>query len=246
MSKDLNELAFLLPDPNKEILPGVRWGRCEELFTPAYWKIQYYFHMEEFCKEYFCVSSTLLEEICACLLGGYGMRSELGLAAFERLQNHNLLQPKTGYEELLTALSVPFFIEGRFVRYRFPKQKAIFLTALLNRSDLFEIPCDNDLVLREWLLTVRGIGMKTASWIVRNWLCSENVAILDIHIHRAGLIAGFFNDENHIEKDYRSMEKRYLEFSAALGVSPANLDSLICLQLKSANTLAINILKQKS
>src|SRR6202020_2057977 len=101
-----------------------------------------------------------------------------------------LLQPDTEYKELQTALSVPFYMNGRMVKYRFPNQKAIFLAALLNRKDLAKIPYEDDMILREWLLTINGIGMKTASWIVRNWLCSENVAILDIHIQRAGLIAG--------------------------------------------------------
>lgn len=243
---NVNRLTACLPRADQEILPGVKWGRCEELFTPAYWKIQYQFHQEDFCKEYYCIGNSLLEEICACILGGYGMPAEMGFAAFDRLKNHELLVPGTDFETIETALSVPFYLDEKMVRYRFPRQKAKFLYAFLNRKDLETIPGDNDLELRNWLTTVSGIGLKTASWIVRNWLCSDRVAILDIHIHRAGLIAGFFSEGDTIERDYLKMEKQYLAFSEALDVSPANLDSLIWLQLKMANTIAINILKQKN
>jgi len=237
--------SYCIPNADEDILPGVKWGRCEELFTPAYWKIQYHLHLEDFCPTYYRIGNSLIEEICACLLGGYGMPSELGLAAFKRLRDSNLLRPGIKHQELLSALLTPFNINGRIIKYRFPNQKANFLNSFLNGRNLSKIPVDNDLQLREWLLTVQGIGMKTASWIVRNWLSSNNVAILDIHIHRAGMIAGFFSPEDSIIKDYELMEKKYLAFSNALKVDPANLDSLIWLQLKMANSLAINILKQK-
>lgn len=243
---NVNKLTSSLPCADKEILPGVKWGRCEELFTPAYWKIQYHFHENEFCKDYYCVGNSLLEEVCACILGGYGMPAEMGFAAFDRLKNHGLLVPGIDLKTIETALSIPFCLDDKLVRYRFPRQKAKFLFAFLDRPDLESIPEHNDLELRKWLSTVTGIGLKTASWIVRNWLCSDRVAILDIHIHRAGLIAGFFSEDDTIERDYLKMEKQYLAFSEALEVSPANLDSLIWLQLKMANTLAINILKQKN
>ena len=45
------------------------------------------------------------------------------------------------------------------------------------------------LSLREFLLQLHGIGYKTASWIVRNFTGSDDVAIVDIHLRRAGVIA---------------------------------------------------------
>ena len=44
--------------------------------------------------------------------------------------------------------------------------------------------------LRDWLLAIPGIGPKTASWIVRNRTGSSAVAIIDVHILRAGTSAG--------------------------------------------------------
>jgi len=244
MLTDIHTLTTCLPPADAEILPGVKWGRCEELFTPAYWKVQYHFHQGDFCKDYYCVGESLLDEICACILGGYGMPAEMGFAAYDRLKNFGLLVGGASHKLIELALSFPFYMDGRMVRYRFPKQKAKFLFELLSRPDLDDIPQHNDLELRNWLLTVPGIGLKTASWIVRNWLCSDRVAILDVHIYRAGLIAGFFAKSDTIEKNYLRMEQQYLAFSRALEVSPANLDSLIWLQLKTSNALALNILKQ--
>lgn len=242
----IKDFLALLPDPDEEILKGVKWGSCDQLFTPAYWKLQYHFHKDIFNKEFYSFSDDIVEEISACLLGGYGMPSELGFAAFDRLRNLDLLQKDCTYSELLTALSVPFWIDGKLRHYRFAKQKARFLHQFLNRDDIDSIPTSDDCKLRDWLLTVKGIGMKTASWITRNWLGSENVAILDIHIYRAGLIAGVFDQNLSIDKHYKELETQYLEFTKAMEVSAANLDSLIWLQLKQVNGLAIKILNQSA
>ena len=93
-------------------------------------------------------------------------------------------------------------------------------------------------VLRDWLLRIKGIGLKTASWIVRNWLDSDDVAILDIHIFRAGLLAGFFNGADSVERDYIRMENRFLAFAHALGARASILDAIIWWQMKQAGSLA--------
>jgi len=242
----INEIAKKLPAPDQEIMTGVKWGRCDELFTPAYWKIQYQLHEEVFNYEYYRISDNFIEEVCACLLGGFGIKSEVGVIAFEKLKEKQLLVPKASYKKVLKVLLSPLSNGTSKFHYRFPRQKAKYICEFLNREDLEKVPLDNDLQLRSWLLTVNGIGMKTASWITRNWLGSQNVAILDIHIHRAGLIAGFFNTDSCLQKDYIELEKKYLEFSNALKVNAANLDALIWIQLKIANNIALNILKIKN
>ena len=72
-----------------------------------------------------------------------------------------------------------------------------------------------------------GIGPKTTSWITRDWLDSDEVAIIDVHIHRAGLIAGIFNAKQNIHKHYFDMENIFLDFSESLGVRASVLDNLI-------------------
>ena len=246
MTDTILKIINMLPNPEADIIEGVKWGRCDQLFTPAYWKVQYHLHEDIFCKDFYRMSDNLIEEICSCILGGFGIKSEMAVLAFERLRDLDLLLPGTSFGQLHVALTVPFFYKSHWVRYRFPKQKAKYLAELLNRGDLHLIPGENDYNLREWLLTVSGIGMKTASWVTRNWLNSRNVAILDIHIYRAGLLAGFFNTTKCLTKDYKKMERNYLDFSSALGVDAANLDALIWLQLKETNELAIEILKLKN
>jgi hypothetical protein len=36
--------ALSLPPADAEVLPGVRWGRFDDLFTPAYWHGQAWQH----------------------------------------------------------------------------------------------------------------------------------------------------------------------------------------------------------
>ena len=99
--------------------------------------------------------------------------------------------------------------------------------------------------LRHWLLTLPGVGPKTASWITRNWLNSDEVAIIDIHIHRAGLIAGFFSIDNVVHRDYAVMEVQFLEFSSRLGVRAAVLDALMWKHMRDSNSLAIRLIQEK-
>jgi thermostable 8-oxoguanine DNA glycosylase len=104
---------------------------------------------------------------------------------------------------------------------------------------LDSIPIHNDLIFRKWLLTIKGIGQKTASWITRNYLNSENVAIIDIHIFRAGLIAGFFSKDLDIQKDYSKIEQIFIQFCKALEVQPSKMDALMWLQMKESNRIAL-------
>jgi thermostable 8-oxoguanine DNA glycosylase len=76
-------------------------------------------------------------------------------------------------------------------------------------------------------MTIRGIGPKTASWITRNWLGCDQVAILDIHIIRAGLLIGLFKVDQKVERDYEAMEARFLAFAKALDVRPSLLDAVM-------------------
>lgn len=89
-----------------------------------------------------------------------------------------------------------------------------------------------------------GIGPKTASWIVRNWLDSDEVAIIDIHIHRVGILTGVFGPDQIVARDYMEMELQFLAFSTAIGARSSALDALIWSQMRQANALAIKLLRQ--
>src|SRR4051812_46156327 len=97
MDASIIEIINSLPNPDCEIIEGVKWGRCDKLFTPAYWKVQYHLHEDIFSVDFYRMSSDLIEEICSCILGGFGIRSEWAVLAFERLRDLNLLIPGSSF-----------------------------------------------------------------------------------------------------------------------------------------------------
>ena len=221
---ELRELT--LPPVHEEVLPGICWGAFDELMTPAYWRGQAWQHTESgtFCD--FRLGRSLEEEVAACLLGGWGMPAELALAAYTRVRERNLLRPGTSAQELEEALSEPFVFQGRERRYRFIRQKAGYLSGCLAQlTDL--IPPENDIAFRDRLNDLPGIGLKTASWIVRNLRPQSEVAILDIHILRVGHHLGLFPGDWRPETHYRSLEARFVAFARAIDVSAATLDGLM-------------------
>src|ERR1700743_4025168 len=83
----LCDAARQIPSEEQELLPGVKWGDCAQLYTPAFWKVQYLSYMQRLePRQIYKLGDTILEEIVVCLLGGFGMPAEVGLAAFERLK----------------------------------------------------------------------------------------------------------------------------------------------------------------
>jgi thermostable 8-oxoguanine DNA glycosylase len=215
-----------IPPPDAPVLPRIPWGAFDDLLTPAYWKGQAWQHEHFGTYRNLRLGGTLLEEVTACLLGGYGMKAELGLAAFGRLREHGLLTPKTSAATLEKALATPFLLQGQLRRYRFPAQKAKYLGAFLAEVERFVEP-DNDLQLRDGLAELPGIGLKTASWVVRNYRRSNAVAIIDIHVLRAGRHIGLFQADWIPQRHYAFLEEAFLRFSDALGVEAGILDGLI-------------------
>lgn len=223
-----------------QFLMDVDWKEAGRLYTKSYWKVQY--HLDNTFSQSFQLGSNLIEEVVACLLGGFGMRAELGLLAFHRVKNLQLIHPNVGLHELELAIAHPFMIDGREVHYRFPYQKAKYIYGFLNRKDLDEMSDLNGKSLRRRLMTVKGIGPKTASWIARNYDNCDDVAIIDIHIYRAGRLAGFINPQWDIQKDYFKIEESFLNFCHSINVSPSKMDSIMWNQLKVSSRRAIELL----
>lgn len=127
------------------------------------------------------------------------------------------------------ALRGPFVIFGRAraIRYRFAAQRAMRLSEATAYFLSQGPPPRAALDLREWLLGIPGVGLKTASWIVRNQLGSDEVAIVDVHLWRAGVRAGIFPDNWRLPRDYCRFERAFLLFARVGGVPPSGLDALI-------------------
>lgn len=236
---------LVIPHPEHELLPGLRWGLATALFTPAYWVAQlWHSSWNDGYREY-AWSGNLRHEIVACLLGGHGITYEMNRAAFERLRDRGLLDiPQIETKIILQALTEPFLRNGRPVRYRFPRQKCGFVHAALARLDRESPPSDLPAMFRNWLVGFPGIGLKTASWITRNALRTREVAVIDVHICRAGIIMGLFSGSEKLPKDYLSLERRFLHFSSAIGADPRRLDLLMWWQMRESGYLAFDYLRK--
>ncbi len=221
-----------IPDAENEVLPGVRWGEPETPFTPAYWLTQFWMRNPP-QPQSMRIGASFREEVIACLLGGYGIPAEVGVAAFHRLRERRLIDSGSGDEEKISkALRDPMMLNGRSVRYRFWAQKAAYVSRALTYLSKSDPPSRSAGELRCYLLCIPGIGPKTASWIVRNWLDSDDVAILDIHIIRACTEMGLFSENDRVTSHYFEMEGRFLQFASAVGVPARLLDALIWAQMK--------------
>lgn len=219
-------IAIELPNPAAEVLPGIFWGCASELFTPAFWKYQSSTLRPHMAAKSFQLGRSIQEEIAVCLLGGHGLPAELGLAAFYRVRDRGLLQISVSQAELEEALSEPLLLNGRSRRYRFPRQKAKFLWHALQAVDIIP-PNLSYRALRNYLTSIPGIGPKTASWIVRNHFGSNDVAILDVHILRAGAAMGLFSAKADPAKHYFELEDRFLKFCEAIEEPASLVDALM-------------------
>ena len=210
------------------------WGNATVFGTASYWISQYLINFGQNHIPNQKIGKTLFEETVACVLGGYGIPAEVALEAFRILKGEGLatLSHRISGDDIEDVLRRPIFVGNRQFNYRFPKQKA---TRIVNAFTYFSEnpkPPSKPLALRKWLLGINGIGKKTASWIVRNHTASDKVAVIDIHIQRAGNLAGFFLPEWKLPVDYDLMEKAFLAFANAGQIPASGLDSLIWSQMR--------------
>jgi N-glycosylase/DNA lyase len=230
--------------PSEVVLPGVLWGRMDAFPSPAYWA-----YLAQSAERHeggmrHRLGDTLLEEVGACLLGGHGIPAAVGIAAFLHLKALDAFNSSDISEEQLHAwLSVPLQVQGRLVRYRFAAQKARYLQSAILHFASGEAPREAK-ELRSWLMRIQGIGYKTASWVVRNWLDSDEVAILDVHILRVGRAVGLFPESLSVERHYLALEELFLRFSQALGVRASELDAIIWREMASS-PMAVRLLDEQ-
>jgi thermostable 8-oxoguanine DNA glycosylase len=234
-------LAF--PEPSREVLPGVSWGDVAAFPTPAYWAYQVTSARIRNLVPKYQLGRCLVEEVCACLLGGHGLPAAVGLAAFQHLRLKGVFKSADqSIDDICRLLSMPLEVNGRSVHYRFARQKAKYLKAALDHLHGGVAPLQPK-ELRAWLMEIPGIGFKTASWVVRNWLDSDDVAILDVHILRVGRAIGLFSEKYSVERNYLELEELFVRFSKALGVRASELDAIIWAEM-AASPLSVRMLEE--
>lgn len=232
-----------LPDAEVEVIPGVPWGLMEAFPSPAYWVYQVYARRLLGESIRYKLGATLTEEVGACLLGGHGISARVGLAAYHHLKQKGAFAGEPPSADTLHAwLKEPMDADGHPVHYRFAQQKARYLGAALHTLALESPPQATGRALRDWLLAIPGVGYKTASWIVRNWLDADDAAILDIHLVRAGLLGRFFDGSLSVERHYLALEEQFLRFSEGLGVRASELDALIWAEMMASGPIIHRLL----
>jgi thermostable 8-oxoguanine DNA glycosylase len=228
-----------IPAPHILVLPGLQWGAFDTLLTPAFWRGQAWQCSLLGWYSDLRLGRTLTEEVIACVLGGYGMPAELGIAAFSRLRDDGLLHNHPDFVSIRRALSTPFLVGKGERRYRFPQQKARYVAACLEKLQSFQEP-DDDLKLRDRLASLPGVGLKTASWITRNYRNSNKIAIIDIHILRVGRILQLFPADWTPIRHYRKLEERFLAFANAIETPAGLLDGVMWDHLRRLPLSVIN------
>ena len=85
-----------LPEPEAEVMPGVRWGDVAAFPTPAYWAYQVMARRIERNAIRYRLGTSLKEEVGACLLGGHGIPAKVGVVAFEHLRRRGQIMVAPG------------------------------------------------------------------------------------------------------------------------------------------------------
>ncbi|HWI04215.1 MAG TPA: hypothetical protein VNT52_10425, partial [Acidimicrobiales bacterium] len=145
-------------------LVTLAWGRFDGFGTAAYWVAQArdgaYAQAESF-------GSSLAQEVCFCLLGGYGVTAEMNSAAYAAVLDADLIRtdPAPDASEIESVLRRPLSARGHrgLVRYRFPGQRGMRVASALRLLANGPMPSE-PVELRDALLSFTGIGPKTASW----------------------------------------------------------------------------------
>lgn len=156
------------------------------------------------------------------------MPYELGLAAFRAVRDQVLLFDRCPTAERLEeVLRQPLQVGSGTRSYRFPSQRASRLAGALAFIHGTDTSAFSDAELRSWLLGAPGIGPKTASWVVRNHRKADNIAILDVHVVRAGVRAGVFPAMASVQREYLALEELFVAWAREGKVSASTLDAAI-------------------
>lgn len=205
----------------------VFWGESWEHGTAAYWLEAARRAALAGASERHQLTGSLYDEVALCMLGGFGMPYELGLAAYTALHDKVLLLDPTPSEDAIEEILLqPLPVANTTRRYRFPHQKARRLSAALRYLHATRTP-EDPLEIRDWLMSAPGVGPKTASWIVRNRWPEAPVAIIDVHVLRAGVRAQVFPENARIASAYQQLEALFVAWAGVGGTRASDLDATI-------------------
>lgn len=192
-------------------------------------------------------NEIMLEEFFFILLGGYGISYELNKSALTLLKQKGYLdsslynnQEKINItasnlkDEFNTKQFEPKSINGEFRKYRFIETKPISIVkagywlwqeCTWDLESYFSI--HKDRFTREWLCSCPGIGMKSASWFLRNIGVNDDYAVFDVHVLRFLGKLGVEVPQFITEKAYIQLEMILRDICNKIGVSLGKMDYLL-------------------
>lgn len=192
-------------------------------------------------------NEIMIEEFFFILLGGFGISYELNESALKLLKQRGYLNSSlysTQEEIYITACNLrkefdtkqfkPKTVNGEFRKYRFIESKPTIITKAgywLWKECEWDLEnyflLHKDCFTREWLCSCPGIGMKSASWFLRNIGMNDDYAVFDVHILRFLAKLGIKVPQVLTEKAYIQLEIRLRDICKKIGVSLGEMDYLL-------------------
>ncbi|WP_222860882.1 8-oxoguanine DNA glycosylase [Paenibacillus senegalimassiliensis] len=203
-------------------------------------------------QEYSSLKKTkehVLDEFFFVLLGGFGISYELNFSGLQVLKEQDLFN-ESFYQEknMLNIIEEkirgefskkqfsPATSNGQLRKYRYTETKPRIIS---NACYWLWEDCEwelqeklqslNSCESRMWLCNCPGIGMKSASWLLRNTGFSEDCAVFDVHIIKFLTYLGFQTDQPLTEKIYLKLEDGLRKVCNSIGVSLGKMDYLLWL-----------------
>jgi N-glycosylase/DNA lyase len=185
-------------------------------------------------------SRTIESELLFCLLGGHGVTFELARSAASVLETLSIFDSSwkaadlelTIWSELSAAQFEPTRQDGSLRRYRYPRRKAHLIARAAAwvgyHAPLREalLAFSEEVSRRDLLCECPGIGLKTASWLLRNVGLANDLAVVDIHVVRALTVANRIVAAR-LPKDYQYIERCFLAWCEEMDAPPAAFDLML-------------------
>lgn len=192
-------------------------------------------------------NEIMLEELFFILLGGFGISYELNKSALALLKQKGYLDSSLYNDQekiIITAKNLrdefnikqfePNSLNGEYRKYRFieTKPKVIVKAGYwLWQECAWDLESyfynHKGLFTREWLCSCPGIGMKSASWFLRNIGVNDDYAVFDVHVLRFLDKVGIKVPQVITEKVYIQLEMILREICNKIGVSLGKMDYLL-------------------
>ena len=220
---------------------GVSRVRTDETTIDDAWRIVADLYCDAIHPCRFSAALELERELLFCLLGGFGVTYEHGRSAAAIISSLDPFSDDWRDDELFDALALtlmqpqfePRRQDGSLRRYRFPRHKASMIVNarrwLRGNTTLSERlhTTDSCRERRDLLSDCPGVGLKTASWVLRNLGLGAELAIIDTHVLRALSDSGRVPETVRLPRDYEVAEKAFLKWCGELDAPPAAFDLFV-------------------